>query len=78
MERTVTASVSLPVELAKELAAVAKAEHRTRSGVIQEAARFYLEARRWRDLQREIQVRARVLGLASEADVETWVDKLRK
>jgi metal-responsive CopG/Arc/MetJ family transcriptional regulator len=78
MAQTVISSVSLPASLAKELAKIAKSEHRTRSGIIQEAARFYLETRRWRHLQHAMQVRVRSLGLGGDADIEALVDELRK
>jgi predicted transcriptional regulator len=78
MSKTVTSSVSLPADLARELARIARLEHRTKSGLIQEALRHYLEARQWRALQRDIQARARQLGLESEDDVERLLDDVRE
>ena len=77
MSKAATTSISLPALLQKELEKEAKAEHRTRSGLIQEAIRYYLETKRWKKLQRETAERARQLGIRSEEDVENLVDSIR-
>lgn len=77
MSKTVTATISLPKELAHAVSEMAHAEHRTRSGLIQEAIRVYIETKKWRVLQRDIQIRARHLGIGSETDVEELLDELR-
>ena len=77
MPKNAIASISLPDALSKEIDRVAKKEHRTRSGVIQEAVRQYLELRKWQVAQREVSARARSLGLVTEEDVERVVDEVR-
>lgn len=77
MSKNAIASISLPEALSKEIDRVAKKEHRTRSGVIQEAVRQYLELRKWQEAQREVSARARRLGLSTEADVERLIDEVR-
>lgn len=77
MTKTANTSISLPLSLQKELRHQAKREHRTTSGMIQEAVRFYLESKKWRTLQEEMAYRARQLGILSEEDVEKMVDDLR-
>lgn len=77
MTKASTTSISLPYPLRKELEKEAKTEHRTKSGLIQEAIRYYLEAKRWKKLQRETAERARQLGIRSEEDVETLIDSIR-
>jgi metal-responsive CopG/Arc/MetJ family transcriptional regulator len=77
MTKTTTTSISLPVPLERELMKEAKVEHRTKSGLIQEAIRFYLESKRWKKLQRETAERARRLGIRSEDDVEDLIDSIR-
>lgn len=77
MTRTATTSISLPIPLARELEKEARVEHRTKSGVIQEAIRYYLETKRWKKLQRETAERARQLGIRSEDDVEALMDSIR-
>lgn len=78
MSRASISSISLPAQLAREVERVAKEEHRTKSGFIQEAVRYYLESRRWKKLQRKISKRAREAGIASEDDIEALVDSVRE
>ena len=77
MTRAIITSISIPSQLASEVEKEARAEHRTRSGFIQEAIRYYLEQRRWKKLQRDIAVRADREGIRSEEDVERLIDELR-
>lgn len=75
---TATTSLSLSRDLLRDLSRVAKAEHRTKSGLIQEAVRFYLEAKQWKRLQRDMAYRARKAGVENEDDVERLIDSLRR
>lgn len=77
MRTTRVWSISLPPNLVERAEEVAREENRTRSELIREALRFYLEERRWRELQREASSRARALGIESEGDVEEMIDELR-
>lgn len=78
MTRAATTSISLPVPLSRELEKEARIEHRTKSGMIQEAIRYYLENKRWKKLQRDIAERARRAGVVSEDDIEDLVDEIRR
>ncbi len=78
MDKTTVTSISLPSSLDRELAKEAKNEHRTKSGMIQEAIRFYLESKRWKKLQQDISLRANRLGIHSEEDIERLVDEIRE
>lgn len=78
MSKASVISISFPSQLSKEVEKLAKAEHRTKSGFIQEAVRYYLESRRWKKLQRKIVGRARAMGIESEDDVESLVDSVRE
>lgn len=78
MSRASVFSISFPAQLSKEVEHIAKLEHRTKSGFIQEAVRYYLESRRWKALQRKIASRTRKLGIESEADVEALINDVRK
>ena len=73
-----TWTVSLPPELVREAERAAKAERRTRSELVREALRFYLEERQWRKLQRKTALRAQVLGIGTEEDVDRLVHEVRK
>jgi len=78
MRTTKTWTVSLPPNLVREVERTAKEEDRTRSELVREALRVYIEERRWRKLQRDTAARAAVLGLRSEDDVERLVDAGRR
>lgn len=78
MSKAAVISISFPSQLSKEVDKMAKAEHRTKSGFIQEAVRYYLESRRWKKLQRKITGRAREMGIETEDDIEALVDSVRE
>ncbi|MFA4874804.1 MAG: ribbon-helix-helix protein, CopG family [bacterium] len=71
-------SITLPEQLEEELRAQAEAEKRTLSGIVQEAARFYLNIKKWEALQHELVPKARKMGIRSEEDVNRLVHGLRK
>ncbi len=75
---TKTWTISLPPKLVKEAEQVAKEENRTRSELVREALRRYLEERRWRKLQRASAGKARALGITTEDDVDRLIHDLRR
>ncbi|GBC95280.1 Putative nickel-responsive regulator [bacterium HR16] len=77
MRTTKVWSFSLPEAMIRELERVAKEENRTKSEVVREALRRYIEARKWKKLQEEMATRAQQLGITTEADVEQLVDEVR-
>jgi CopG family transcriptional regulator/antitoxin EndoAI len=77
MRTTRILSLSLPPDLVREAERVAKQEGRTKSELFREALRRYVEARRWREVQRYGANRARKLGM-TEADVERAVQEFRR
>jgi CopG family transcriptional regulator/antitoxin EndoAI len=62
----------------REATQIAKRERRTKSELIREALRVYLATRQWQSLQKKASLRAREMGIRSEADVENVIDKLRR
>ena len=75
--RTVT--ISLPSELALEVDELAAAEHRTRSELLREAFRQYLNSRkRWEGLLAYGERQAGALGLTSEAAVADAIEARRR
>lgn len=78
MRTTQTWTVSLPPRLIKEAERVAKEEDRTKSELVREALRMYIEERRWRRLQRETAIKAQALGIKTEEDVDRLVHSVRK
>lgn len=73
MRTTKTWSISLPPKLEKEAQRAAKEEHRTKSELIREALRRYLDGRQLKKLQAYGGKRARELGIVSEDDVDRLV-----
>jgi len=78
MRTTRILSFSLPQEMVRELERIAREEHRTKSELIREALRRYVEARKWKQLQAEMAARARRLHITTEKDVERLVDEVRR
>jgi putative PIN family toxin of toxin-antitoxin system len=64
--------------LLREAERTALEEDRTKSELVREALRMYIEERRWRKLQQETAARAQVLGLRSEEDMARLIHAERK
>lgn len=78
MRTTKTWTISLPPKLVQEAERGAKEENRTKSELVREALRFYLEEQRWRKLQRKTALQAQALGIRTEEDVDRLVHAVRK
>lgn len=78
MRTTQTWTVSLPPKLLKEAERTAKEEDRTKSELVREALRLYIEERRWQRLQRRTALQAQALGIRTEKDVDRLVHDVRK
>ncbi|HKF77375.1 MAG TPA: ribbon-helix-helix protein, CopG family [Candidatus Dormibacteraeota bacterium] len=71
--------MSLPPDLAAEVDRVARAEHRSRSELLREAFRQYVQRRqRWEAIFDYGEARGRQLGLRSEEDIARLVDQDRQ
>ena len=68
-------SVSIPVELVKELDRVCDLEHRNRSELYREALRQYLKLRRWQTLREYSAAKAAEAGGRS-IDIEKMIEEL--
>lgn len=67
MRATQTITISLPPDLAAEVDRLASAEHRTRSELLREAFRQYVERRRrWEEIFAYGEHKAAELGLTEE------------
>ena len=78
MGRTVkTISLSLPPEMAKKIKELMEKEGRTRSELIREALRRYVEQQEWKETLRYGRMKAREKGI-TEDQVEDMVDEYRK
>lgn len=78
MGKSFITSISFPKAIAEEIEEVAKKEQKTKSGVVQDAVRQYLELRKWQKAQIELSARARKMGISSEEDIEELVDEVRR
>jgi len=74
---TKTWSISLPPKLEREAEKAAKEEHRTKSELIREALRRYLEGRQFKKLQAYGAKRARDLGITNEEGIDRLVHEYR-
>ena len=75
---TVTVNVSFPERLLKAMDKLAKREDRTRSDVLREAVRMYLEQKgRLQDSMSLLRAEARKADFKPE-DVASWVAEVRK
>ena len=68
-------SVSIPLELVKELDRVCDLEHRNRSELYREALRQYLKLRRWQILREYSAAKAASAG-ARAIDVEKLLEEI--
>lgn len=78
MRTTKTWTISLPPKLLREAERTAKEENRTKSELVREALRLYLEGQQWRKLQRKTALQAQALGIRTEEDVNQLVHAVRK
>lgn len=58
-----TLAIWLPPKLLPDAERTAQEESRTKSELVREALRFYLEERYWRRFQRQVVTRAQALGI---------------
>lgn len=73
---TKTITFSLPPDMAEQVAEITKSEGRTRSELLREALRRYIEDREWRQVLRYGERRAREQGIGPK-DVESLVRENR-
>lgn len=72
-------NISIPKKLLQEADRVAEAESRTRSELIRESLRDYVERRkRWEELLEYGRRKGRELGIKSEKDVYRMVEEYRQ
>ena len=70
-------SFTFPPEMIKEINDLAKRERKTRSQLARDALLQYMQSKKWYDIQKKMAIRARVLGITSEADVERLIHEYR-
>ena len=74
---TKTISLSIPPAMAKKIEELMKEEDRTRSELIREALRRYVEEQEWKKIYRYGEMKAREKGI-TEDQVESIIDVHRR
>lgn len=74
---TKTVTLSVPPEMDRKINALMKKEGRTRSELLREALRRYMEEQEWKETLRYGRMRAKERGI-TEDQVEDIVDAYRK
>lgn len=77
MAKTKILSLSLPVKVENRLDKFAEKRGKSRSSVVADALRYYFLAQEFSLLQQEISMRAKILNIADEKDVDKLVHSLR-
>ena len=74
---TIQWTISIPPPLSREAERTAQEESRTKSELIREALRRYLEERSFHRAQNRLTRRLQKLGIQSEEDIERLIDEGR-
>lgn len=74
---TKTISLSIPPAMAKKIEELMKEEDRTRSELIREALRRYVEEQEWKKIYRYGEMKAREKGI-TEDQIESIIDVHRR
>ncbi len=77
MRLTKLISFSIMPDFLQEVERAAKEENRTKSELIREALRRYLEDREWEKLTRYARIKAAETGIKTEEDMQRVVDEYR-
>ena len=71
-------SFTFPKEMVEEIQDLAKEERKTNSQLVRDAVTSYVQEKKWRNLQRKAALKARVLGISSEQDIDRLVHQYRR
>jgi CopG family transcriptional regulator/antitoxin EndoAI len=78
MRQSKVVTVSIPPRLLREAEKLAHKEHRTKSELVRDALRLYLNLQSDKGFRLAVLQRARALKIESENDIERLVDEVRK
>ncbi len=70
-------SFTFPTEMIKEIKQLAEKERKTRSQLIRDALEQYMQAKKWRNIQKKMAIRARAIGITSEENIEQLIHEYR-
>ena len=71
-------SFTFPKEMVTEIKTLARDERKTKSQLVRDALNQYIQTKRWREVQKKMALRARVLGITSEEDVNRLIHEYRR
>ncbi len=77
MRLTKLISFSIMPDFLREVEEVAREENRTKSELIREALRRYIEDREWEKLTRDARRKSAETGIKTEEDIQRIVDEYR-
>lgn len=77
MRLTKLISFSIMPDFLREVEKVAKEENRTKSELIREALRRYMEDREWEKLTRYARIKSAATGIKTEEEIQRVVDEFR-
>jgi len=78
MRQSKVVTVSIPPRLLREAEKLAHKEQRTKSELVRDALRLYLNLQSDKGFRLAVRQRARALQIQSENDIERLVDEVRK
>ena len=78
MRQSKVVTISIPPRLLREAEKLAQREQRTKSEVVRDALRLYLNLQSDKGFRLAVRRRARALQIQNEDDVERLVDEARK
>jgi len=78
MRQSKVVTISIPPKLLKQAERLAHKEQRTKSEVVRDALRLYLDLQNDKGFRDAVRERARALHLQTEYDIERVVDEMRK
>ena len=78
MRQSKVVTISIPPRLLRETEKLAKREQRTKSELVREALRLYLDVRGDERFKRAVRARAKALRIQTENDIERIVDEVRQ
>ena len=78
MRQSKVVTVSIPPKLLKQAERLAQKDQRTKSEVVRDALRLYLNLQNDKGFRLAVRERARALQLQTEDDIERVVDNMRK
>ncbi|MBI5417293.1 ribbon-helix-helix protein, CopG family [Candidatus Poribacteria bacterium] len=75
MRKNAIASFSLPQDVMRQTNELVKEEKKTKSEVVREAIKQYYSSYKWRKLQEVGIKKAKKLGIKTEVDIYTWLNR---